>query len=205
MKSKGNGGKRSRRGSEPALSARTCRGSAPKTSSRAVLVPLSTPHFAERLPRIKIPIPRYVRIRKGSVVNICFSHHRNFVIGERLWRPVRIRNRQLYYSIRVVTAGRYRKSQSLDSSRAPLRGSKSSGYVLLWGLFCAKKSGAKYFAPFIEKFQGVWGRFSKRPHVFYFTAFVLSSSAWRFAKSATDFTVSAQSGFGMPARSSVSK
>ena len=30
--------------------------------------------------------PRPARILKVSVVNICFSHHRNFVIGERLYK-----------------------------------------------------------------------------------------------------------------------
>ena len=39
------------------------------------------------------PIPRSARILKVLVVNICFPHHRGFVIGERQWRPVRIHNR----------------------------------------------------------------------------------------------------------------
>ena len=72
-------------GSEPALSARTCRGFAPKTSSRAALASPLHPPFAERLPEIKIPIPRFARILKGLVVNICLSHHRGFIIGERMY------------------------------------------------------------------------------------------------------------------------
>ena len=32
------------------------------------------------------PIPRFVRILKGSVVNICFSYHHGFVFGEHLSR-----------------------------------------------------------------------------------------------------------------------
>ena len=104
MKRKGNGGKRSRRGREPALSARTCRGSAPKTSSRAALASPLHPPFAERPGRIKLSHPaicsntngvsckhlsspsshfRYRRATvaacpntKSSVVLLSFSHHR---------------------------------------------------------------------------------------------------------------------------------
>ena len=131
MKSKGNGGKRSRRGRR----ARFIRSDEPGLRPDG---PLAGGSRSPLHPRSRYvpggsssPIPRSARILKGLVVNICLSHHRGFVIGERLWRPVRIRNRQLYCSVRVVTAGRYRKSQSIDLFRAPLWESNRDVDVLL--------------------------------------------------------------------------
>ena len=91
-------------GDEPALSARTSRDTVPTAPSRADLAPPSTPRSRYVPGGSNSPIPRSARILKGSVVNICLPRHSNFVIGERLWRPVRIRNRALYCSACPIIA-----------------------------------------------------------------------------------------------------
>ena len=77
-------------GDEPALSTRTNRSRAPTTSSRADPAPPSTPRSRYAPGGSNSPIPRFARILKVSVVNICLPRHRIFVIGERLWRTSRI-------------------------------------------------------------------------------------------------------------------
>ena len=47
--------------------------------------------------------PRSARILKGSVVNICLSHHRGFIIGERLKEKSGEREKALPLEGRVET------------------------------------------------------------------------------------------------------
>ena len=71
-------------GDEPALSARTCRSSASKTSSRAALASPLHPPVAVSPGRIKLSHPALCPNTRLSVVMPCFSHHSGLVIGERL-------------------------------------------------------------------------------------------------------------------------
>ena len=105
MKSKGNGGKRSRMGATSPLYPLGRAGTPSRRPPRGRISLPPPPPKSRNVPGgSNSPIPRFVRILKGSVVNICLPRHSNFVIGERLWRPVRILNRALYFSPSPIIA-----------------------------------------------------------------------------------------------------
>ena len=87
MKSKGNGGKRSRMGATSPLYPLGRAGTPSRRPPRGRISLPPPPPKSRNVPGgSNSPIPRFVRILKGLVVSICLPHHRGFVIGARLKR-----------------------------------------------------------------------------------------------------------------------